>query len=66
MFQKSQFVIALLRILGFGRLEGRRGLAITTDYVHTFFDVYLKDAPAASLDKLSQPYPEVQLGLPKQ
>ena len=66
MFQKSQFVIALLRILGIGRLEGRRGLAITASYVDTFFDVYLKDAPAASLDKLSQPYPEVQLGLPKQ
>jgi dienelactone hydrolase len=65
MFQKSQSVIALLRILGFGRLEGRRGLAITTDYVHTFFDVYLKDAPAASLDRLSQPYPEIQIGLPK-
>jgi predicted dienelactone hydrolase len=65
MLQKSQFVIGLLRLLGFGSLEGRRGLAITTDYVHTFFDVYLKDAPAASLDKLSQPYPEVQLGLPK-
>jgi predicted dienelactone hydrolase len=66
MLQKSQFVIGLLRLLGFGSLEGRRGLAITTDHVHTFFDVYLKDAPAASLDKLSQPYPEVQLGLPKQ
>jgi predicted dienelactone hydrolase len=65
MFQKSQFVIALLRILGIGRLEGRRGLAITASYVDTFFDVYLKDAPAASLDKLSQPYPEVQFGFPK-
>jgi dienelactone hydrolase len=65
MLQKSQFVIWMLRTLGFGRLETRRGLAITTDYVHSFFDVYLKDAPASSPDKLSQPYPEVQSGFPK-
>jgi dienelactone hydrolase len=65
MLQKNQFVIWMLRTLGFGRLESRRGLSITTDYVHTFFDVYLKDAPASSLDKLSQPYPEVQSGFPK-
>lgn len=65
MLQKSQFVIWILRTLGFGRLDGRRGLAITSDYVHTFFDVYLKGAPAASLDKLSRPYPEVQSGFPK-
>jgi hypothetical protein len=65
MLQKSQLLIGLLRTLRFGRLEGRRGLAITTDYVHTFFDVHLKDVPAASLDKLSQPYPEVQSGFPR-
>jgi predicted dienelactone hydrolase len=62
MLQKSQFVIRLLRLLGFGRLDGRRGLAITTEYVHTFFDVYLRGAPAPSLSKPSQLYPEVQLG----
>jgi len=60
MLLKSHYVIGLLRLFGFGRLDGRRGLAITADYVHTFFDVYLKDAPAASLDKPSQLYPEVQ------
>jgi pimeloyl-ACP methyl ester carboxylesterase len=65
MLQKNQFVIWMLRTLGFGRLESRRGLAITTDYVHTFFDVYLKDTPASSLDKLSQTYPEIEFGLPK-
>jgi len=64
MLQKSQFLIGELRTLRFGRLEARRGLAITTDYVHTLFDVHLKGAPAASLDKLSQPYPEVQSGFP--
>ena len=60
MLLKSHYVIGLLRIFGFGRLDGRRGLAITADYVHTFFDVYLKDAPAALLNKPSQLYPEVQ------
>jgi len=44
MLLKSHYVIGLLCIFGFGGLDGRRGLAITADYVHTFFDVYLKDA----------------------
>jgi len=60
MLLKSRFVIGMLRRLGFGSLEGRRGLAITTDYVHTFFDVYLKSAPASQL--ASHQYPEVQFG----
>lgn len=60
---KSQLLIGLLRRLGFGKLEGRRGLAITTEYVHTFFDVYLKNAPAALLSEPSQRYPEVQVSL---
>jgi dienelactone hydrolase len=60
MLLKSRFMIGMLRRLGFGSLEGRRGLAITTQYVHTFFDVYLKDAPASQL--ASQQYPEVQFG----
>jgi predicted dienelactone hydrolase len=63
MLLKSHYVIRLLRTFGFGRLGGRRGLAITAEYVHTFFDVYLKDAPAASLNKPSQLYPEVQFVL---
>src|SRR6202163_4305878 len=61
MLLKSRFMIGMLRRLGFGSLEGRRGLAITTQYVHTFFDVYLKDAPVRELT--SQQYPEVQFGL---
>jgi dienelactone hydrolase len=63
MLLKSHYVIGLLRLFGFGSLEARRGLAITTEYVHTFFEVHLKDAPAALLSKPSQLYPEVQLGL---
>lgn len=65
MLLKSPVVIKLLGLLGFGSLDGRRGLAITTDYVHTFFDVYLKDAPAASLNKPSQLYPEVLIDTQK-
>jgi dienelactone hydrolase len=64
MLVKSQYVIGVMHTLGISRLESRRGLAITTDYVHTFFDVYLKDAPADSLNKPAQRYPEVQVGAP--
>ena len=63
MLLKSHYVIGLLRIFGFGGLDGRRGLAITAEYVRTFFDVYLKDAPIALLNKPSQLYPEVQFVL---
>jgi pimeloyl-ACP methyl ester carboxylesterase len=60
MLLKSHIVIGLLRLFGFGGLDARRGLAITAEYVHTFFDVYLKNAPANLLNKPSQLYPEVQ------
>jgi len=65
MLVKSQYVIGLMRLLGVSRLEGRRGLAVTTGCVHVFFDVYLKDAPADSLSKLAPEYPEVQTGVPQ-
>jgi dienelactone hydrolase len=58
---KSQYLIGLLRRLGFGKLDGRRGLAITNEYVHTFFDVYLKDAPPTLLTSISKEYPEVHV-----
>jgi predicted dienelactone hydrolase len=61
MLVKSQYVVGLLHVLGISRLDGRRGLAITTEYVRTFFDVYLKGAPATSLERPAQPYPEVQV-----
>jgi len=64
MLVKSHYVIGLLHLLGLSGLESRRGLAITTEYVHTFFDVYLKDAPADLLNKPSQFYPEVQVVAP--
>jgi predicted dienelactone hydrolase len=65
MLVKSQYVIWLIHAVGVSRLDGRRGLGITTEYVHTFFDVYLKDAPADALRKLAQRYPEVQTGIPQ-
>jgi predicted dienelactone hydrolase len=60
MLLKSHYVIGMMRKLGLGSLEGRRGLAITTDYVHTFFDVYLNGASVSQLT--TQRYPEVQVG----
>jgi len=64
MLVKSQYVIGVMHMLGVSRLESRRGLAITADYVHTFFDVYLKEASADSLNEPAQRYPEVQVGAP--
>jgi len=55
---KSHYLVGLLQLLQ-GGLDARRGLKITTAYVHTFFDVYLKGAPASLLDNLRQTCPEV-------
>ncbi len=59
---KTRYVVAPMLFLT-GGLYQRRGLAITTDYVHAFFDVYLKDQPRGILEKLRQAYPEAQLPL---
>lgn len=53
--------IAMRLLPRFGGLDGRRGLAITADVVHTFFGVYLDHAPAASLTMLSSKYPEIRV-----
>ena len=59
---KSQFLVRVLTSVGgFGKLDARRGLTITAEYVHTFFDIYLKGAPAALLPSISKQYPEVQV-----
>jgi len=57
----SQAAVGLMRLAGIGGLDGRRGLAITADYVHRFFDVYLNRAPASSLTSLAGKYPEVEV-----
>lgn len=59
---KTRYVVAPMLFLA-GGLYQRRGLAITADYVHTFFDVYLKDQPRAILDNLRRNYPEAQFPL---
>lgn len=55
---KSQYLVGLLELFQ-GGLDQRRGLAITTAYVHTFFDVHLKGASPKALDALRQSCPEV-------
>jgi predicted dienelactone hydrolase len=64
MLTKSSIFVSILQRLGvFGRLEKRRGLAVTSACVHTFFDVYLKGAPSHELGKLPTLYPEVKPGI---
>ena len=58
---KSQVVLRLMRMMGVLRLDGRRGLAITADYVGTFFDAYLKGRSGARLQALERKYPEVRI-----
>src|SRR5205814_510443 len=60
---KSHYIVRVLQLLT-GGLDVRRGLAITTACVRTFFDVYLKNEPAGLLDKLPQSYPEIQVVRP--
>jgi predicted dienelactone hydrolase len=56
---KSPLVMRVLRTVGVVRLDGRRQVALTAHYVSTFFDVYLKGAPASEL--MSQPEnPEIE------
>jgi dienelactone hydrolase len=58
---KSQYLIRALQFAGpFGHLDPQRGLAITTTYVHTFFDVYLRSAPASQLTNLPSQFPEAR------
>lgn len=60
MLVKCPLLISLMRFGGFARLNGRRGLAITGEYVHTFFDVYLKDESPRLITNLSKRYHEVE------
>jgi dienelactone hydrolase len=55
----SRTAVALLRFTGFGRLDARRGLGISNDYVRTFFDVTLNGASPSTLEHLSERYSEV-------
>lgn len=46
-----------------GPLEGRRTMAIITDYLVAFFDQYLKEQPQPLLDGASGEYPEVEFAV---
>lgn len=55
---KSQILRGVLRVLGLVGIDGRRQVVVTAYCVRSFFDVYLKGAPASGLR--SQPaYPEI-------
>ena len=57
---KSQALLGMMRLAHvLGGLDGHRGLAITSDYLCTFFDVYLKGSPRTMLEALHTKYPEV-------
>jgi len=55
---KSPLVMGVMRRLG-KRLDGRRQLAVTAQYISTFFDVNLQGAPASKLQSQSE-YPEIE------
>ena len=62
---KSKYGMRIFSPLGgIGNLDGRRGLAVSAAYLHTLFDVYLKNAPARQLADLSAQFPEVQPDTP--
>ena len=66
MLTKNSLFLALLERFGvLGQLDKRRGLAITSACVRTFFDVYLRGDPAGQLKSLPALYPEVKPGLAK-
>jgi len=56
---KSPLVMRAMHTLGIVRLDGRRQVALTAHYISTFFDVYLKGAPASELERQPE-YPEIE------
>ena len=56
---KSPLMMRVLRTAGVVRLDGRRQVALTAHYISTFFDVYLKGAPASQLQSPPE-YPEIE------
>jgi dienelactone hydrolase len=55
---KNHVVMGVMHTLG-RMMDGQRQIAITEHYIDTFFDVYLKGAPASGL-KGGAGYPEVE------
>jgi predicted dienelactone hydrolase len=56
---KSPLLMRVLRMLGLVPIDGRRQVAVAAHYIVTFFDVYLKGAPASELQSQLS-YPEVE------
>jgi dienelactone hydrolase len=56
---KSPLAMRVMRTLGVMHLDGRRQVAVTAHCISTFFDVYLKGAPASELKSQSD-YPELE------
>jgi dienelactone hydrolase len=57
---RSPPAMRVMRALGITDLDGRRQVAVTAHCISTFFNVYLKGAPASELQNLSA-YPEIEL-----
>jgi predicted dienelactone hydrolase len=58
---KSRILRGVFRLFGKLNIDGRRQLAVTAYYVHTFFDVYLKGAAISQLKRSNPLYPEIQV-----
>jgi dienelactone hydrolase len=56
---RSPLLMGILRLLRIVPLDGRRQVAVTADFISTFFDVYLKGAPVSAL-KSRTDYPEIE------
>jgi hypothetical protein len=59
MFQKVRVFTAAFQVLQ-GGIERYRAMAITSAYVHTFFDTHMKGKPSERLRALRQEFPEVR------
>jgi hypothetical protein len=60
MLLRNQAVIGVVQQVMGLRLGSRRGLEITAESVHRFFDVHLKGAPVSSMQALLREYPELK------
>ena len=55
----SPLMMRMLRILGLVHIDGRRQIALTSYYISTFFDVYLKGKPVSLLNRQTKD-PEIK------
>ncbi|GAA3092223.1 alpha/beta hydrolase [Kribbella aluminosa] len=55
----------LRSLIGLGSIDGRRALTIQNDYVTTFLDHAVRNAPPATIDTLRTTYPDATLTAPR-